>query len=225
MQNYQKLEARFRKINRLSDLARIAGWDEAVVMPEGASAYRNESLAELGLMIQELSSESQMGQWIEAAAREDLSEWQRANLREIKRIYIENTAIPPELNQRLTIARMNGEQQWRVLRAAWRGSCRCRWWTACRAPSGMRHRWWRSRRGSTGRAASRARQSSRTAGCRRVSNACWWGRRALECASRGAGRTGDRNPRRSKFVRCGRTLHWPIRAGAGECCRSGCPAR
>lgn len=118
MQNYQKLEARFRKINRLSDLARIAGWDEAVVMPEGASTYRNESLAELGVVIQELSSEPQMGQWIEAAEREDMSQWQRANLREIKRIYVENTAIPPELNQRLTIARMNCEQQWRVLRAA-----------------------------------------------------------------------------------------------------------
>lgn len=114
MTNYQRLEARFRQINRLSDVRSIIGWDEAVVMPEGASPYRNEAMAELGLLIQNLVSSPDVGEWI--AGAEVTGEWQRANLREMKRIYIENTAVPAELNQRFTVARMNCEQQWRKLR-------------------------------------------------------------------------------------------------------------
>ncbi len=114
MNNYEKLEARFRQINRLNDVRSIVGWDEAVVMPEGASPYRNEALAELGLVIQNLVSGPDVGEWLDRA--EATGDWQRANLREMKRIYIEATAVPVELNQRATVARMNCEQQWRKLR-------------------------------------------------------------------------------------------------------------
>lgn len=114
MKNYEKLEARFRQINRLNDVRSIIGWDEAVIMPEGASPYRNEALAELGLVIQNLVSGPDVGEWLETA--EATGDWQRANLREMKRIYVEATAVPAELNQRATVARMNCEQQWRKLR-------------------------------------------------------------------------------------------------------------
>ncbi len=114
MTNYQRLEARFRQINRLSDVRSIIGWDEAVVMPEGASPYRNDAMAELGVVIQNLVSSPEVGEWIAGAETE--GEWQTANLREMRRIFIENTAVPAELNQRATVARMNCEQQWRKLR-------------------------------------------------------------------------------------------------------------
>jgi len=119
MKNYENLESRFRQIQRLNDIRSISSWDEAVMMPEGASPYRNEALAELGLVIQNLVSSPDVGEWLEQATGEQgaLTSWQQANVREIRRIYIENTAVPAELNQRLTVARMNCEQQWRKLRA------------------------------------------------------------------------------------------------------------
>lgn len=117
MNHYEKLENRFRRIQHLNDIRAISGWDEAVVMPEGSSPYRNEALAELGVVIQNLISDPDVGEWLAQVSQEKLDSWQRANLREIKRLYLENTAVPAELNQRFVIARMNCEQQWRKLRA------------------------------------------------------------------------------------------------------------
>lgn len=117
MNTYQKLEARFRQIRRLQDVGAIVGWDEAVVMPCGSSPYRNEAMAELGVVIQNLMSAREVGEWIEGASSLPLDIWQKANLGEMKRLYTENTAVPAELNQRLTVARMKSEQQWRNLRA------------------------------------------------------------------------------------------------------------
>ncbi len=118
MENYEKLEARFRQVNRLTDVASIVGWDEAVIMPEGASPYRNQAMAELGVVIQGLVSDPLVGQWLEGVEEKEMNEWQQANVREMRRMFAENTAIPPELNQRFTIAKMNCEQKWRALRAA-----------------------------------------------------------------------------------------------------------
>jgi carboxypeptidase Taq len=119
MQAYEKLEARFRQIQRLSDVRAIVSWDEAVMMPAGGSQTRNESLAELSLVMQNLLSASEVGDWLREASENSTSmdPWMRANLREMKRQYFESTAVSPELNQRLNIAKMNCEQKWRVLRA------------------------------------------------------------------------------------------------------------
>ena len=117
MTPYQKLEARFRQISALEDLRAIAGWDEAVMMPVGGSSSRSRSLSELGAIIQNLSTEPQLKDWLDQAQSESsLNVWQKANLREMRRIYLEQTAIPVELNQKLIVARMNCEQHWRKMR-------------------------------------------------------------------------------------------------------------
>jgi carboxypeptidase Taq len=117
MTNYEKLEARFRQYNRLNDLRSIAGWDEAVVMPVGAGDARGQALAELSMVMQNLVSSPDIGEWLSAiGSAPDLSAWQSANVTEIRRLYLENTAIPVELNQRLVMARMHCEQLWRRLR-------------------------------------------------------------------------------------------------------------
>ncbi len=118
MTSYEKLESRFRQISRLSEVRNIVQWDEAVMMPEGASPFRNEALGELAVVIQNLTCAEEVGAWIaEAEKAPPADPWRQANLREIKRVYIENTVLPPELNQKLVVARMNCEQQWRKLRA------------------------------------------------------------------------------------------------------------
>lgn len=119
MQAYEKLEARFRQIYRLSDIRSIASWDEAVMMPPGSGSYRGEALAELSLVMQNLVSAPEIGDWLSEAMESDsrTDSWKTANLREMKRVYIENTAVPGELNQRLNVAKMNCEQKWRSMRA------------------------------------------------------------------------------------------------------------
>lgn len=119
MQSYEKLEARFRQIYRLGDIRNIASWDEAVMMPHGSGSYRSEALAELSLVMQNLVSAPEIGDWLAEATESDsrTDSWKTANLREMKRVYIENTAVSPDLNQRLNVAKMNCEQKWRSMRA------------------------------------------------------------------------------------------------------------
>lgn len=117
--SYEKLEARFRQCSRLGELRAISQWDEAVVMPLGGGEARGQALAELQLILQNLVSAPEVGEWIDDASRqaETLNEWQNANLSEMKKLYLEATAVPVELNQRLVLAMMRAEQSWRKLRA------------------------------------------------------------------------------------------------------------
>jgi carboxypeptidase Taq len=124
MTSYQKLEARFLQLSRLENARAILQWDEAVMMPSGSSDSRNQSLAELAGVIQGLATGTEIGDWLgQAESARDAGDWERANLREMKRIYTAQTAIPPELNQKLVMARMNCEQKWRTMRSAndWSG--------------------------------------------------------------------------------------------------------
>lgn len=88
------------------------------MMPTGSGDSRGHALAELSGLMQGLLSAKEVGDWIEDASLKDntLNSWQQANLKEIKRQYIENTAVSPELNQQLVLARMRCEQAWRKLR-------------------------------------------------------------------------------------------------------------
>jgi len=125
MTSYEKLEARFRQRNRLKDLLDISSWDESVVMPKGSGEARANAMAELGTVLQNLICAPEVGDWIHESevSTGSLNAWQKANLSEIKKIYVENTAVPVELNQRLMVANMRCQQAWREMRAAnnWRG--------------------------------------------------------------------------------------------------------
>lgn len=115
--SYEKLQSRFQQISRLENALAILGWDEAVMMPPGSGDSRNQTLAELSGLVQNLTISPEVGEWIaDAESRKDLSAGEQANLREMKRIYIQNAAIPPELMQKLVVAKMSCEQKWRTAR-------------------------------------------------------------------------------------------------------------
>lgn len=116
MTSYQKLEKRFQQIARLEHGRAILGWDEAVMMPTGSGDSRNATVAELALVIQGLTTAPEVGEWIAGTDESALSTPERANLREMKRIYVENTSMTAELNEKLVLARMTSEQKWRTLR-------------------------------------------------------------------------------------------------------------
>lgn len=88
-------------------------------MPPGAGDSRGRSIAELSMILQNLISNPEVGDWIQDASHgPNLTPWQSANLDEMKRLFVQNTAVSPEINRRLVIAQMRCEQQWRRLRAA-----------------------------------------------------------------------------------------------------------
>lgn len=115
---YQKLEDRYRKISNILHLLEIAYWDEATMMPEGGGVARGDALAEASVLLSELSSAPELAVWLEDAEGDDrLTDWQRANVREIKRQYTYNTAIPKDLVKKSSVAATQAQQAWRKLRA------------------------------------------------------------------------------------------------------------
>jgi len=92
------------------------GWDEAVMMPRGAGDARADAMATLEGLIHQGSSDPRIAGWLEAAEAEALDALQRANLREIRRVYTRATALPQELVEAQSRAQLRCEQAWRMQR-------------------------------------------------------------------------------------------------------------
>ncbi len=120
---YKNLEKTFERLSRLNHLASITKWDEAAMMPAGGGEARSKALAELSVMGHEILTNPRMADWITQAEGEKLDQWQKANLREIKRVWLEATAIDADLVEKQSLAGMKAEQSWRVMRGEnnWKG--------------------------------------------------------------------------------------------------------
>jgi carboxypeptidase Taq len=116
--SYEKLERHYKKLAELEHLEAIVAWDEAAMMPEGGASSRAEALATLRGLIHEHASQPALGDWLTAAAAESgLDDWQRANVREMTRVYKRATALPSTLVEAASRAESRSEQAWRKLRA------------------------------------------------------------------------------------------------------------
>ncbi len=117
MSAYENLERHYAEINALDEAASILHWDNSVMLPRGAQENRAEQLAVLARLGHDRRQDPRVGEWL-ADAQENpaLSDWQRANLREIKRSYRQATALPGELVEAKTLAASKCEAMWREAR-------------------------------------------------------------------------------------------------------------
>lgn len=116
---YRRLEEQEKRISAVRGALSVLHWDHAVMMPEGGAAARAEQMAALSLVLHELSVAPGRADLIAAAEAESaaLNDWQRANLREIKRRHLRATAVPAALVERLSRAGSQTEMVWRGARA------------------------------------------------------------------------------------------------------------
>lgn len=123
MTSYQKLKTIFKQAHQLCYIHRIMMWDEAVMMPEGAGATRADAMATLNCMIQKILMNKKNKKLIEAAKNENLSGWDKANLKWMEKKYIRAACIPSKLTEKFTRETLLCEQAWRKMRAQnnWRG--------------------------------------------------------------------------------------------------------
>jgi carboxypeptidase Taq len=116
---YHRLELRFRRLFTLREAAAMLQWDGAALMPPGGAAARGDQLATLKLVCHEALTDPAMGDLLDAAAGEnDLDDWQRANLREMRREWLHATAVPGDLVEAASLAASHCEQVWRQARPA-----------------------------------------------------------------------------------------------------------
>ncbi|MFT5484477.1 MAG: carboxypeptidase Taq, partial [Halieaceae bacterium] len=118
MGSYEKLESHFTGIADLNHVSSILSWDEAAMMPAGGGEARASASATLAVLIHQRSTDPALLDWIAEAENEaGLNEWQRANVREIKRDYSNNICLPGQFVDAQSRACARSEQAWRTMRA------------------------------------------------------------------------------------------------------------
>jgi carboxypeptidase Taq len=74
------------------------------MMPPGGSAARGEALAEMSVLQHQILTDKKVGDWLAAAAGEDLNDVEQANLREMTRHYQQATLLPESLVEAKSLA-------------------------------------------------------------------------------------------------------------------------
>jgi len=118
MTAYRQLEERFRRIATLEQAISVLHWDTASMMPSGGAAARTEQLATLRLIAhQHLTAPEVEGLLNEAEmAGNALDDWQRANLREMRRRWLHAASVPGALVEAESRACSECEAVWRKAR-------------------------------------------------------------------------------------------------------------
>lgn len=118
MSAYAALSSHFARISALSNAIGILSWDHAAMMPAGAAETRAESMALLQVLRHGMATEPRIGDWLaDAEADASLGEWERVNLREIRRLWTVDTALPATLVEASSKAISSCEMRWRQARA------------------------------------------------------------------------------------------------------------
>ena len=118
MTAYSEIAAHFGRIAALSNAIGILDWDNATMMPKGAAETRAESMALLQVLRHGMVTDPRLSDWLpEAEADNALGEWERANLREIRRLWTVQTVVPADLVEAASKAISACEMAWRQARA------------------------------------------------------------------------------------------------------------
>jgi len=117
---YQALEQRFRRRSRIHDAQAILHWDNATMMPSGASDARTDQLTELTLIARELLIAPETADLLDRAESDagSLDAWQRRNLALMRREHDLATALPTDLVEALQRVGAASEMCWRTARPA-----------------------------------------------------------------------------------------------------------
>jgi carboxypeptidase Taq len=119
MSAYQTLERRFARLAAINDALGILQWDTETLMPPGAADGRAEQLATLKVLSHELLTDDDNADLLADAEHErELSNWQEANLHEMRRAYLHATAVPGDLVEASSRAISRCEMVWREARPA-----------------------------------------------------------------------------------------------------------
>ncbi len=88
------------------------------MMPAGAADARADEIAEIGVVIHELTTDPRLGDWFDQSVQqgEALDDWQRANLAEMKRSWHHARAVPSDLVAAKSRATAACEMAWRDAR-------------------------------------------------------------------------------------------------------------
>lgn len=115
MDAYRELEGKFAQRAALGDALGLLSWDQNVLMPDGAADRRADTMAALEGLSHRLLIAPEIAELLEKATT-DGSLWQTSNLAWMRRQYARAMAVPSDLVEALSSARVRSEAAWRVAR-------------------------------------------------------------------------------------------------------------
>jgi len=120
MKSYLKLEEIFSTQNAIEGAMAVLHWDNAVMMPEGGADVRAEQLATLTTLSHDLLTSPQLTDYLQEAEQDTavLTDWQKANLKEMRRLWTHAACVDSRLLADLSRATAKCEMVWRKARAA-----------------------------------------------------------------------------------------------------------
>jgi len=115
---YAELERRFARMSAVNRACSILNWDRSTMMPDGASEDRADQLATLSVVSHEMMTAPDMSELLARAEerRGSLGRWQAANLHEMRRSWVHESALPADLVEARTRATSACEHVWREAR-------------------------------------------------------------------------------------------------------------
>jgi carboxypeptidase Taq len=121
--SYDQLSITWTRLHHLGHLQSIAGWDQAANMPPKGNEARAAAMAEMAALLHRMRTDPALRDQLGRAEQEPLSDFQRANLREMRRHWLASNALPEALVQRRQLATSRCEHAWRAQRPAndWAG--------------------------------------------------------------------------------------------------------
>jgi carboxypeptidase Taq len=115
---YQELTKIFSEYNVICRSKAVLGWDSAVNMPKQGIDARIKQLSYLSEKAHEILTSERVGKLLKEVDIASLDDWQKANVREIERLYKHNIAIPNSLMKKFSEAGSKCEHVWRDARKA-----------------------------------------------------------------------------------------------------------
>jgi len=115
---YAELHQRHQRLHHLAHLKSIAEWDQSANMPAKGNEARSLAVAEMGGLLHQLATEPALKGLLDAAEQEPLDADQRANLREMRRVWRASNALPQALVEAKSLAASRCEHAWRGQRQA-----------------------------------------------------------------------------------------------------------
>ncbi|MFN3151267.1 carboxypeptidase M32 [Bremerella sp.] len=120
-QIFDQLCDHYRETAKLENINSLLGWDERVLLPENAGAYRADQITLLSGMIHDRNTDPKIGAWLEELHESPLTEEPNspaeATIRRIKSDYLKQVKLPKRLVEEFSHARIIGQQTWVKARA------------------------------------------------------------------------------------------------------------
>jgi len=120
--SYDQLATRFRRLNDLNGALAVLHWDSAVMMPAGGGQARADQIATLSMACHDLMTGAGLDDALsaaedEVAGAERYTDWHRANVAEMRRLWRHANCLPGDLVEALSQATSASEMLWRDARA------------------------------------------------------------------------------------------------------------